>query len=82
MLTAGEVARQLTLTDAELREITGGYKRPADQLAFLRARGFERATLHRGRVLLTRAHFEAVEAGRREPERPKVKPPTIRHAHA
>lgn len=71
----------LTLTPAELREITGGYKRPADQIAFLRARGFERAVLHRGRVLLTRAHYEAVEAGRSEPARPQVKPPALRTAH-
>lgn len=75
----------LTLTPSELTELTGGYKRAADQLAFLRARGFERAVLHRGRVLLTRAHYEAVEAGHSEPARPTVKPPTIRprpEAHA
>lgn len=73
----------LLLTDSELREITGGYKRAADQLAYLRSRGFDRATLHRGRVLLTRAHYEAVETGRSEPAQPKVKPPSIRQpAHA
>lgn len=53
----------LTLDDAELQEITGGYQRPADQLRFLHERGFFRATLHRGRVLLERSHYDAVTRG-------------------
>lgn len=50
----------LTLDDAELVEITGGYTRAADQLRVLHDRGFYRAALIRGRVLLERSHYDAV----------------------
>lgn len=50
----------LTLDEDELREVTGGYVRPSDQLRFLLSRGFFRATIHRGRVLLERSHYDAV----------------------
>ena len=64
----------LTLTPDELYEITR-YKRQADQLKYLHKRGFHRAVIQRGQVLLERAHYEAVCAGAFEPARPKVIPP-------
>lgn len=66
----------LTFDDDELQEITGGYVRPADQLRFLLSRGFFRATLHRGRVLLERSHYDAVTRGQitdAQPRRPMRK---------
>lgn len=54
----------ITLTDEELRTITG-YVQPASQLRALLARGFwlaRRAPIT-GRVILDRAHYEAVCAG-------------------
>ena len=54
----------LTLTPDELRELTG-YVQPAAQLAQLRRMGFVRAHRpHGGAVVLTRAHYLAVEEGR------------------
>lgn len=50
----------LTLSPDELREITGGYTRPADQLRVLRERGFHRATILRGHLVLERSHYDAV----------------------
>ena len=65
----------LTLTPAELRELTG-YRRPAEQLDELRRRGFYRARRsHTGSVILERAHYIAVCGGLCEPSAPKVKPP-------
>lgn len=66
---AGSAPQQpqgLHLTDDEVRIAAGGYKRPADQLRELHARGFVRATRSRisGRVELERAHYEAVVSGR------------------
>jgi hypothetical protein len=64
----------LTLTPDELVALTGR-KRPRDQLAELQRRGFARAFINAaGAVTLTRTHFEAVEAGARNAERPKVRP--------
>lgn len=66
----------LTLNDDELREVTGGYVRPSDQLRFLLARGFFRATIHRGRVLLERSHYDAVtraQLGQAQQARPMRK---------
>lgn len=63
----------LTLDDTELQEITGGYVRPSDQLRFLLSRGFHRAVIHRGRVLLERSHYDAVTRGQiadAQPRRP------------
>lgn len=63
----------LTLTEAELEEVTG-YRRPAEQLAELHRRGFSRAYRNRlGRVTLERAHYDAVCAGQLQPGRPKVR---------
>lgn len=67
----------LTMTAAEVREITGGYKRAADQLKALHARGFFRAYLRDGHVVLERAHYEAVCRGAIEQPRPRVKPPRV-----
>jgi hypothetical protein len=54
----------ITLTIAELREVTG-YKRQGDQLAELHRRGFYRARIGKvnGQVILERAHYDAVCAG-------------------
>ena len=68
------------LTPAELRDLTS-YSRPAEQLAELHRRGFPRACIDRlGRVVLERAHYEAVCRGefarnsvQSENDRPKVK---------
>jgi len=56
----------LHLTEAEVIETAGGYVRPADQLRELHARGFTRAAfsrIGRRRVLLERAHYDAVVRG-------------------
>lgn len=52
----------LTLSESELVELTG-YKIPSMQLDVLRKRGFYRAYIGRSCVILTRAHFNAVENG-------------------
>ena len=52
----------LTLTPAELHEITG-YTQPTRQLAMLRERGYWRAWMQHGCVILERAHYEAVCSG-------------------
>jgi hypothetical protein len=52
----------ITLSPAELVELTG-CKRPADQMRVLHERGFVRAALMRGFVVLERAHYEGVLAG-------------------
>lgn len=81
-----EGALSLTLTDEEVKEVSGGYSRPADQLRALHDRGFVRA--HRskltGRVVLERGHYDAVVAGHaaaaNDPRggrpRPKLRPAT------
>jgi hypothetical protein len=53
------------VSDLEIVEITGGYKRAADQYAELQRQGFWRARRSRmdGRVILERAHYEAVCRG-------------------
>lgn len=69
----------ILLSDAELVALTG-YQRQAEQLAELHRQGFSRARRDRiGRVVLERAHYEAVCAGQRTPvDRPKVRPPKLR----
>jgi hypothetical protein len=52
----------LKLSEAELVEITG-YKLPTMQLNVLHRRGFYRACIGRNGVILTRAHYEAIEGG-------------------
>ncbi len=63
----------LILSEAELVALTG-YRRPHEQLAELLRRGYHRAHRNRlGDVVLTRAHYEAVERGAAAPSRPKVR---------
>lgn len=78
MLTA---AASLTLTDDEVRELSGGYVRAADQLKALLARGYFRAYRSKvtGRVIVERAHYDAVAAGASSAAndarpRPKLRP--------
>ncbi|SEL13812.1 hypothetical protein SAMN05216359_105338 [Roseateles sp. YR242] len=66
----------LTLTQAELVDLTR-YKRAADQLRELHTRGFSRAYLRAGSVVLERPHFEAVCSGNSSPPRGRVKPPVV-----
>lgn len=70
-----------TLTPDELAAITGGMVQPKRQLDELLARGFWRARLVRGKIVLERAHYEAVCGGAVAPgrapvdnARPRVKP--------
>ena len=71
----------LTLSDDELRRITGGYSRQADQLRVLLARGFHRAAILRGVLVLERSHYDAVTRGQAaEASRPRVKPPRVKAA--
>lgn len=56
----------LNLTAEEVHDAAGGYLRPADQLRELHARGFTRAYIPkvgRKRVILERAHYDAVVRG-------------------
>lgn len=58
----------ITLTEDEIRAITGNLVQPSRQLAELHRRGFWRARLgvdHQ--VVLERAHYEAVCAGALQP---------------
>ncbi len=59
----------LNLAPDEIREASGGYKRAADQLRELHARGFTRAYVAKvtGKVVLERAHYEAVTRGQYGP---------------
>ncbi len=68
----------ITLTEPELVELTR-YSRADRQLAVLHLRGFARAFIGRdGKVVLERAHFEAVCRGEVQPARPRVKPPQLK----
>jgi hypothetical protein len=55
----------ITLSADEIVRITGGYKRPGDQLRALRDQGFYRARIGKvaHEVILERAHYDAVCAG-------------------
>lgn len=54
----------LNLGAAELIEASGGYRRPADQLKALHERGFVQAFRGtHGKVVLPRAHYDAVVRG-------------------
>ncbi|MDB5851085.1 MAG: hypothetical protein JWP29_4837 [Rhodoferax sp.] len=55
-------ATDIVLSDAELEAITG-YKTASKQLQVLQQRGFNRAFLGRYRLILERAHYEAVCSG-------------------
>lgn len=62
----------LILTDDELHALTG-YRTASRQLGVLSDAGFSRARIVMGKVVLERAHYEAVCRGERVPERPKVR---------
>lgn len=78
----------ITLTAGELRQVTGGKQHARRQLAELHARGFWRARLGvDGKVVLERAHYEAVCAGAlphtteaRDTSRPQLRPVERRKA--
>lgn len=53
-----------TLSPEEVKAVAGGYEQPRRQVEELKARGFWRARLGMdGKVILERAHYEAVCAG-------------------
>lgn len=60
-----EPATGLNLSQEELVQASGGYRRPADQLRALQALGFTRAFRRAGAgpVILERAHYDAVVRG-------------------
>jgi hypothetical protein len=63
----------ILLTEAELELVTG-YKRAAEQLVELHRQGFSRARRDRlGRLVLERAHYDAVCAGAVVRPKPKVR---------
>jgi hypothetical protein len=64
MTGASQGSRSITLSEGELRELTG-YKRPADQLRDLHPPGFYRARRSptAGRSLLERTHHDVVSSG-------------------
>lgn len=68
----------ITLSSGELEAITG-YKRPGDQLVELQRQGFSRARRSRttGDIILERAHYDAVCAGAKPDQRPRVRPPLM-----
>jgi hypothetical protein len=68
----------LTLSADELRDLTG-YRQPAAQLRELHRQGFSRARRDRlGRVVLERAHYDAVAAGRTPaPDTPTLHMPRL-----
>jgi len=71
------MATGLVLDPEELKEITGGYVRQADQLRVLRERGFFRAAILRGTLVLERSHYEAVTRAAQLGDQP-VKRPMLR----
>lgn len=65
----------LLLSAAEVEALTG-YLRPCDQLRDLQRQGFHRARRNRlGAVVLERAHYDAVCAGRQAPAGQDALPP-------
>ncbi|MDB5730706.1 MAG: hypothetical protein JWQ03_601 [Variovorax sp.] len=68
----------LNLTDDEVRDAAGGYCYPARQLRELHDRGYTLAYMGKNnRVVLPRAHYDAVVSGqfRREPDKPAQRQP-------
>lgn len=68
-----------TMSDADLVSITG-YQRPAEQLQELLRQGFYRARRSptSGRVILERVHYDAVCAGSKPANEPRVHAPRLR----
>jgi hypothetical protein len=63
-----------TFSDEELQRLTR-YRRPAQQLEELHRQGFFRARRGAdGRVVLERAHYEAVCSGSGQAKRPTLRP--------
>lgn len=61
----GIVSSDMILSPEQIRNLTGGYQRPKDQLAELRKQGFSRARMGmNGRVVLEESHYDAVCGGR------------------
>lgn len=68
------VLEPIILTQGELFELTS-YKMAARQLVELHRAGFQRARIGpAGRVILERAHYQAVCAGQIQREKPKLRP--------
>ena len=68
-----------TLSRDEIVSLTGGYRKPAKQLAELHRQGFHRArrSMLTGQVVLERAHYEAVCRGsdaQSDAWQPKLRP--------
>lgn len=72
------MSESIKLSPEEIFEITG-YKLPAHQLEVLHRRGFYRACIGRHGVVLTRAHFEAVEHGQDKASPPPRKVANLSH---
>nr|WP_084453335.1 DUF4224 domain-containing protein [Roseateles chitosanitabidus] len=74
-----EVAERpgVTLSAQEIETLTR-YKRPSEQLRELHQRGFCRAYVRAGVVVLERPHFEAVCRGAIEKPRGRVTPPVVK----
>lgn len=73
-----------TISPEAIESITG-YKRPADQLAELRAQGFYRARRSPtdGSVILERPHYEHICAGGGKPaNEPQVREPKVQARRA
>lgn len=71
----------LCLTPEEIADLTAGLRQAHAQAERLKADGFWRARVQRGRVVLERAHYEAVCAGalppgqrRGDTDRPRLRP--------
>lgn len=84
-MTPAEAAAHpsITLEPDELRRITGGYERTADQLRVLHARGFHRAQILKGVLVLERSHYDAVTRGQSleaSPPRPRLKSQRLKAA--
>jgi hypothetical protein len=69
------VTSEILLSEDEIRSAAGGYKRPADQLRALEDQGYWRAYRSKvtGRIVLPRAHFEAVNRGEVAKPAPKLR---------
>lgn len=69
------MSTSLILDQAELEQLTG-YRRACDQVRELQRQGFHRARRNRlGDVVLERAHYDAVCAGRQAPAGQDALPP-------
>jgi hypothetical protein len=74
----------IILSGDEISALTGGMMQISAQVRDLHAQGFVRARIKRGRVILERAHFEAVCAGRFAKAIPEIDTPRprVKQVHA